>query len=100
PAPATPAPADDAELDLAVECVPADEDHDVLRIAVRTAETGLRLTVDGREVETTRDGDAHRVAVVVSREQRRHSEWQPPFGHLVVAVAGGHAGAFRVAGGA
>ncbi len=100
PAPATPTRADDAELDLEVECVPADEDHDVLRIAVRTAETGLRLTVDGREVETTRDGDAHRVAVVVSREQRRHSEWQPPFGHLVVAVAGGHAGAFRVVGGA
>lgn len=74
-------------LTLQVAIVPADANRERLRITVESPAPLRSLTVNGEPVEVRRSATGFESEPVVAINRHRHSEWQPPWGHIVIAVA-------------
>jgi amidase len=105
-----PAAASDISLDLRAEITHTDPDRTVTisvsGTAVSTAGiTLLAVFVAGSEVQVLRSGAEYSAVAVVPGSERGilHSEWRPPYGSIVTAVAADETGAevaqFTVVGG-
>jgi amidase len=98
-APATPAPLEpprnvDAAIHLEVSAVPVSDETERLEIRASSEADQLLLTVNGKPVTPARHGNEYLFETTMPRNRYRHSEWQRPWGHLVVAVDSEGAGAF------
>lgn len=83
---------------LSVTIEALNDQEDMIRISGSAADTDLWLTVNGAGLAAQRDGRRFCAALTVPKNTTRHSPWQQPWGHLVIALAAGRA-AFAVAGG-
>ena len=74
-------------LRMQVRAVEVSEDSEEIVIHVSGSNAPPILTVNGKPVEVGREGDGYRGSIVTSRNRYRHSEWQEPWGHVVIAVS-------------
>ncbi len=87
-------PATGDQLTLRAEIVPVDADRERLRLVVESAAWLQSLTVNGEPVEVRRTATGFEAEPVVAINRHRHTEWHPPWGHIVVAVAEDGSAAF------
>lgn len=73
---------------------PVDADRERLRIRGDSPAPLLSLTVDGTPVDARQTATGFEAEQIVPINRHRHSEWAPPWGHIVIAVGEDGSAAF------
>jgi len=90
---------DATDLQLTVTLTSGAPGHQHLSIRAQSAAPLLWLTVNGQPVAFQQEGAQATASLDLAENTHPHSEWRPPYGHLVIACAPGIA-AYAIAGGA
>lgn len=77
----------DAPLTLRVSVEPVDVTRERLRIECESVAPLRLLNIDGAPVDVSRRAAVFAAESIVPVNRHRHSEWGPPWGHIVIAVA-------------